>query len=144
MTQRMMNLLPGRSRSYRTAGYEDDDDLEASDEECAAFLAATAPNRLPQNLDNPVLTLGSRPLPPRPCSRCPHRDHTPPDNRISLLRRRSGRDQHLLDLLQEIMLTPRRYSDFDFYAALIPGLVSPRRVGSVEDEGVACRDRERL
>lgn len=125
MTQRMMNLLAGRRGSYRMAGYEEDDELEASDEECAAFLAATAPNRVPQDLTNPVLTLGSNPLPQRPCScsRCPR---SAADERTnSLLRRWSGRDQHVLDLLQEIILTPRRYSDFDFYAALIPGLVSP-------------------
>lgn len=129
MTQRMMNLLAGRRRSYRMAGYEEDDDLEASDEECAAFLAATAPSRVPQDLSNPVLTLGSNPLPLRSCSRCPHKTYTPVDEVAgTLLRRWSGRDQHVLDILQEILLMPRRYSDFDFYAALIPGLVSPKAV----------------
>lgn len=133
MTQRVMNLLAGRRRSYRMAGYEEDDDLEASDEECAAFLAATTPNRMPQDLTNPVLTLGSNPLPQRHCSRCPHASTH--DRTNSLLRRWSGRDQHVLDLLQEIILTPRRYSDFDFYAALIPGLV--RRGGGGRERGEA-------
>lgn len=121
MTQRMKNLLGGRRGNYCMAGYEEEDDLEASDEECAAFLAATAPNVVPQDLNDPVLTLGKNPL-TRPCSQCTRVED---EKRInSLLRRWSGRDQQVLDLLQEIILTPRRRSDFDFYAALIPGLVS--------------------
>lgn len=148
MTHRMKNILAGRRGSYRMAGYEEDDDLEASDEECAAFLAATAPNRVPQDLSNPVLTLGSNPLPPRPCSWCPH--SASDDRPSSLLRRWSGRDQHVLDLLQEIMLTPRKYSDFDFYAALIPGLVSPNAAagpqrwggrGVAERKGLGRKER---
>ncbi|MPC32420.1 hypothetical protein E2C01_025730 [Portunus trituberculatus] len=117
----MMNLLGGRRAFYRMSGYEDDDDLEASDEECAAFLAATAPNVIPQNLNDPVLTLGNNPL-PRRCSHC--RFAEVKERNKSLLRRWSGRDQQVLDLLQEIILTPRKRSDFEFYATLIPGLIA--------------------
>ena len=117
----MKNMLAGRRGNYRMAGNEDDNDLEASDEECAAFLAATAPNVTPQDLNDPVLTLGKNPLPAR-CSQCTREDKAQSSD--SLLRRWSGRDQQVLELLQEIILTPRRRSDFEFYATLIPGLVS--------------------